>query len=150
MAKPHSPKKSARQKRAGFSKPVMGILIAVIAAASIVAFSMGPNTSKSVFASQKKYKGTKPVVQDKQTGQPRIPTDAEVQEMVASLSTLASRPENLPQTATNGGAIAIDLQGGYGGVFLARLNPDLTWETKCVFTFEEGAEFLGLVEDSTE
>jgi len=32
---------------------------------------------------------------------------------------------------------------------LARPNADGTWETKCVFTLEEGAEFLGLVEDDS-
>jgi len=30
---------------------------------------------------------------------------------------------------------------------LARPNEDGTWETRCVFTVEEGAAFLGLVED---
>jgi len=32
---------------------------------------------------------------------------------------------------------------------LARPADDGTFETRCVFTFEEGAEFLGLVEDDS-
>jgi hypothetical protein len=43
----------------------------------------------------------------------------------------------------------MDLDGGFNGVVLARPNGDGTWETKCVFTLEEGAEFLGIVEDDS-
>ena len=32
-------------------------------------------------------------------------------------------------------------------MLLARPADDGSWETLCVFTFDEGAEFLGLVED---
>jgi hypothetical protein len=42
----------------------------------------------------------------------------------------------------------VDLGGGFGGVMLARPAADGSWETLCVFTFEEGAAFLGLVEAS--
>ena len=86
---------------------------------------------------------------DKQTGQQRLPNQEEVDEVVASLSVLTNRPENLSQTPTASGAITVDLEGGFGGVMLGRPNVDGTWETKCVFTFAEGAEFLGLVEDNS-
>ena len=43
--------------------------------------------------------------------------------------------------------MTVDLDGGFGGILLARPNDDGTWETRCVFTLEEGAEFLGLVVD---
>jgi hypothetical protein len=33
-------------------------------------------------------------------------------------------------------------------VMLARPNADGTWETRCVFTMDEGLRFLGLVEQS--
>jgi hypothetical protein len=100
---------------------------------------------------QKRFKGTRPLIVDRQTGQQRLPNQEEVDEAVASLSVLANRPEDLPQVPVAGGGVGIDLEGGYGGVMLGRPNPDGTFETKCVFTFEEGAEFLGLVEDdSTE
>jgi hypothetical protein len=78
-----------------------------------------------------------------------MPTQEEIDETVANLSVLADRQENLPQTATASGAVTVDLEGGYGGVLLARPNDDGGWETKCVFTFAEGAEFLGLVEENS-
>jgi hypothetical protein len=100
---------------------------------------------------QKRYKATRPLVVDRQTGQARLPNQEEIDETVASLSVLANRPEDLPQTSAAAGGVSIDLEGGYAGVMLGRPNADGTWETKCVFTFAEGTEFLGLVEDdSTE
>jgi hypothetical protein len=146
-------KSSNKLKKNGhvrFSNPMIAIVIAISAIAAI-SFSLNARTSNRVYASPKKYKGTKEVVVDRQTGQRRLPNQAEVDEMVATLSTLASRPEGLPQTPGVVGGMTVDLQGSYGGVMLARPNEDLSWESKCVFTFAEGAEFLGLVaDDSTE
>jgi len=45
--------------------------------------------------------------------------------------------------------VTVDLNGGYNGVLLGRPGNDGSFETMCVFTFEEGAEFLGLVEDTS-
>jgi hypothetical protein len=95
---------------------------------------------------QGRYRATRPIVFDQQTGRSRMPTAREVEELVNTLSTLAKRPESLPETATPGGGITVDLEGGFAGVMLARPNDDGTFETKCVFTLEEGAEFMGLVE----
>ena len=78
-----------------------------------------------------------------------MPTQEEIDQIVSNLSTLANRPEDLPQTPVAGGGVSIDVQGGYGGVMLARPNADGTWETKCVFTLAEGAEFLGLVDENS-
>ena len=101
-------------------------------------------------AKAKHYKGTRAYVVDKETGAVRMPTQQEVDEVVANLSALGQRPaENLQQAPQSDGAVAVDLDGGFGGILLARPNADGTWETKCVFTLEEGAEFLGLVEDTT-
>ena len=44
----------------------------------------------------------------------------------------------------------MSLDGSLQGVILARPNADGSYETKCVFTFEEGAEFLGLVADDAQ
>lgn len=96
---------------------------------------------------QKKYKPTKPIAVDKQTGKPRMPTEAEVEELVSNLATLTARPTELPEAPAQAGGIAVDLEGGFNGVMLARPNEDGSLETRCVFTFEEGIEFLGLVED---
>ena len=85
---------------------------------------------------------------DKQSGDVRMPTQQEVDEVVANLSTLGQRPtEALQQSSQASGAVSVDLDGGFGGIILARPNGDGTWETRCVFTLEEGAEFLGIVED---
>ena len=101
-------------------------------------------------AKAKHYKGTRAFVVDKATGAVRMPTQQEVDEVVANLSTFGQRPaEALQQTPQSNGAVSVDLDGGFGGILLARPNEDGTWETKCVFTLEEGAEFLGLVEDTT-
>ncbi|HEY7546716.1 MAG TPA: hypothetical protein VID27_17625, partial [Blastocatellia bacterium] len=100
---------------------------------------------------QKRFKATRPVVVDQQTGEMRMPTKQEIDEMVENLAVLAKRPtEGLQQSSLASGGIAVDLDGGFGGVMLARPNDDGTWETKCVFTFEEGIAFLGLVEDKSQ
>ena len=138
-----------------FPRTMIAILVGAVAIASIAILSLGMTSSSNQAQastktpSQKRFKGTLPIVVDKQTGQQRLPHQEEVDEVVASLSVLTNRPENLSQTPTASGAITVDLEGGFGGVMLARPNADGTWETKCVFTFAEGAEFLGLVEDNS-
>jgi len=143
------------------SRAALVILIGAIATlASVVILPLGANSTNGVSAStdpastqvsQKRYKATRPTIVDRQTGQLRMATKQEIEEQVQSLSTLAKSPsEGLQQTSLASGAIAVDLDGAFGGVMLARPNADGTWETKCVFTFEEGAEFLGLVEDNSQ
>jgi hypothetical protein len=99
----------------------------------------------------KRYKATRPFVVDKQSGEVRMPTQQEVDEVVANLAALGQRPdESLQQTSQAAtGAVGLDLDGGFAGVLLARPNADGTWQTRCVFTLEEGAEFLGIVEDDS-
>ena len=144
MRNSHKARKSPKTGRAGFSGVKIAVALAVIAMVSAVVFLTG---TKSSNASPKKYKATREIVVDKETGQRRMPTEAEIDETIANLSQLANRPENLPATEGAGGAEMVDLEGGYNGVMLARPTADGSLETKCVFTFEEGAEFLGLVED---
>jgi hypothetical protein len=163
VKKSRSMKKSAKLKKDSrhLSRATLAILLGVIAAISVIVIALaGAGSSDGVAAStnpkpaqktQKRYKATRPTVVDEQTGQLRMPTRQEIDEMVASLATLAKRPtEGLQQTALSNGAIAVDLDGGYGGVVLARPRGDGSWETKCVFTIEEGAAFLGLVEDNSQ
>ncbi len=96
---------------------------------------------------------TGPLVPSSSTSNPErsgCPTQQEVDEVVANLTALGQRPaESLSQSTQAGGAVTVDLDGGFAGVLLARPNGDGTWETKCVFTLEEGAEFLGIVEDDS-
>jgi len=129
---------------------LLGAAAAVSIAVVALAGSIGAAAPNDVAdqAKARHYKGTRAFVVDKATGAVRLPTQQEVDEVVANLSALGQRPaENLQQTPQANGAVVIDLDGGFNGVMLARPNEDGTWETKCVFTVEEGAEFLGLVED---
>ena len=163
MKKSRSVKKPAKFKKnsAHLSRAAFGILLGVIAVISVVVLSLaGGGSSNGVAASsnptltpvtQKRYKATRPLVADRQTGQLRVPTQQEVDEVVQSLATLSKRPaEGLQQASVASGGVAVDLDGGFGGIMLARPNADGTWETKCVFTFEEGAEFLGLLEENSQ
>ena len=144
MRNSHKARRSLKKGRAGFSGVKIVILLGVVAVVSAMVFLTG---TKSSNASPKKYKATREIVVDQQSGQRRMPTQEEIDEVVTNLSTLANRPENLPSTEGAAGAEMVDLEGGYNGVMLARPNADGSLETRCVFTFEEGAEFLGLVED---
>ena len=119
--------------------------------AAIAAFAMAIAVAAPVAAAAaapKKFKATRAIVVDKQTGALRMPTPEEVDAVVATISALGQRPdEGLVQTTQPSGAVGLDLAGGFGGVLLARPSEDGTWETLCVFTLEEGAAFLGLVEE---
>jgi hypothetical protein len=94
----------------------------------------------------KKYVATRDITVDKQTGQLRRPTAEETEALVAQLTAMTNQSaEGLQQTSgTNG--VFVDLQDRFQSTVLARPNPDGTSEMRCVTTFEEAAEFLGLVE----
>jgi len=133
----------------------LGLLSVAMAALSIAiaSFAGGTPVSAQTQSGQvkaKHYKGTRPFVVDKQSGEVRMPTQQEVDEVVANLAALGQRPdESLQQTSQATGAVGLDLDGGFAGVLLARPDADGTWQTRCVFTLEEGAEFLGIVEDDS-
>ena len=78
-----------------------------------------------------------------------LPTQEEIDQVVSNLAQLANRPEELPSVQATNGGVAVDLGGGFGGVMLARPGSDGGFEMKCVFSLEEGAEFLGLVEETS-
>jgi hypothetical protein len=147
MTKPNAGRRSRKPGRAGFPTLKIAIVVGLIAAVSLGVFLA--SGAKSSNAAQKRYKATREIVVDKQTGQRRMPTQEEIDQTVANLSELANRPENVPETQGAGDAIVADLAGGYGGVMLVRPAENGNWETRCVFTFEEGADFLGLVEDNS-
>jgi hypothetical protein len=120
---------------------VLATLTAAVVA--VAAFAMPAGA-----AAPKKFKATRAIVVDKATGALRLPTPAEVDAVVTTLTVLGQQPaDSLPSTAGPRGGVTMDLAGGFAGVLLARPNEDGTWETRCVFTVEEGAEFLGLVEE---
>jgi hypothetical protein len=118
--------------------------------AAIAAFAMAIAVAAPVAAAAapKKFKATRAFVVDQQSGTLRMPTAAEVDAVVTTLTALGQQPaENLTESTQLNGAVGLELAGGFTGIVLARPNGDGTWETRCVFTVEEGAEFLGLVED---
>ena len=162
MKKSRYVKKPAEFKKssAHLSRAALVILLGVISAISVVVISLAvAGSSNGVAASmnpahaqvnKKRYKATRPLVVDQQTGQLRMPTKQEINESLQNLATLAKREsEGLQQSSVASGGVVVDLDGGFGGVMLARPNADGSWETRCVFTFEEGVEFLGLVEDKS-
>ena len=141
-----------------FSKFTVLIVLGVIAVAAAgfgMFLSKYPNTvkaqSRAVYNAPdgKRYVATKNIVVDKDTGQARRPNDQELKQLVENLTVLTRRSdENLTSVAGVNGGVSMDLDGGFAGTVLARPNPDGTMETKCVFTFEEAAEFLGVVVDN--
>ena len=125
-----------------------GLLLAILILTPGAALNATTQSPPVQAAKGKSYKATRAFVVDKETGKSRLPTQQEVDEVVANLSALGQRPTDTLQTSSQAsGAVTVALDGGFGGILLARPNDDGTWETKCVFTLEEGAEFLGLVAD---
>jgi len=90
----------------------------------------------------KKYRATSAIVVDKQTGQRRLPTEKEVDDLVATLARLSTQASK-PVVSSSGRSMVLD--SGYEGIVLGRANEDGSLETRCVYSFEEGAAFLGLV-----
>lgn len=96
----------------------------------------------------KKFIATRAITIDAQTGALRIPTAEETQKLVDGLAALTNRSTEGLQTITAAnGTKAVNLEDRFQSVILVRPNPDGSSETKCVTTFEEAANFLGLVED---
>src|SRR5262245_55528872 len=151
---------SARSREASVSRATRrGILLRIASVLAVVSVAMaGMALAASSNSEQrqveqgqvkeKRYKATRAFVVDKATGTVRMPTQQEVDEVVATLSALGQRPaEDLSQATQTNGALTLDLGGGYNGIFLAQPRAGGGWETKCVFTIEEGAEFVELVDD---
>jgi hypothetical protein len=93
----------------------------------------------------RKFRATRPIVVDAASGQPRLPDAQELAQVVAQLDALTQRSETLTPESSSSGVMKVDLEGGYGGLMLARPDGAGGFETLCVFTFAEGADFLGLV-----
>ena len=93
----------------------------------------------------RKFRATRPILMDAATVYPRLPDAQELAQVVAQLDALTQRPETLTPESAAAGTVKVDLQGGYAGLMLARPDGSGGVETLCVFTFAEGADFLGLV-----
>lgn len=122
-----------------------GVMLTMVTCAMpTVAAAQPPTSQPTPGARSHRYRPTTPFVRDQQTGQRRLPTETEVAQLVESLATLTQRPDTLPEVQAGSG-VAVDLQAGFNGVFLGRASEDGSIETRCVFTFQEGIDFLGLV-----
>ncbi len=97
------------------------------------------------------YTATRAIAMDSATGKYRKPNAAEIKELVAELKAMTRQPVATAMTATahDTGGVTAKLDKAFGGVVLARPKADGSFETRCVFTFEEGAAFLGLVANAT-
>lgn len=152
---------SSKKDKKRFSKLTSLIILGAIAFAviGIGIFNSSQSSTVTVSAAEpqptpkgnKKYIATRKIIVDKETKELRKPTQEEVDNLVVELEDLTKRPtENLTTTALPNGGEAVDLDSGYAGVIISRPNSDGTLETRCVFSFEEAAEFLGLEQDLTQ
>lgn len=99
----------------------------------------------------KKYIATRQITVDQQTGTLRLPTPEETQSLVDNLIALTNQStDGLQASALPSGAVSVDLQERFEQVTIARPNADGTSEVRCVASFEEAADFLGLVEDTRQ
>jgi len=116
-----------------------------------LALSLGVGAAEAADTSVK-YAATRAIAMDNVTGKYRKPNAAEIEKLVADLKALTKQPDAVAMTSTarNTGGVTAKLDKAFGGVVLARPRADGSIETRCVFTFEEGAEFLGLVARATK
>ena len=120
-------------------------------ASCALALSLGVGAADAADDSVK-FKATRNIAVDTATGKFRKPNAAEIEKLVADLRAMTRHPvaTAMTSTARDTGGITAKLDGEFGGVVLARPRADGSIETRCVFTFEEGAAFLGLVADATK
>ena len=120
-------------------------------ASCALALSLGVGAADAAEGSVK-YTATRAIAVDSATGKHRKPNAAETEKLVAELKAMTRQPiaTAMSPTARNTGGVTAKLDGQFGGVVLARPRADGSIETRCVFTFEEGAEFLGLVANATK
>ena len=119
-------------------------------ASCALALSLGVGIADAA-ESKANFKATRDITVDSVTGKVRKPDSAELAKLVADLKAMTRQTSLAAPGATlPNGARYLNLDGGHAGVMLARPNPDGTWDTRCVFTFEEAAAFLGLVSDDAQ
>ena len=127
------------------------VLVSVLSVVLLCSWASTAAAQQNQPQQKKKYTATRAIVMDSQSGELRMPTVQETQELVDSLIVLMNRStEGLQMTTLPNGAHAVNLENRFQSVMLARPNPDGTSETRCVATFEEAADFLGLVEDKSQ
>lgn len=92
------------------------------------------------------YRGTKAIIFDQETKQLRKPTMAEVALMVQHLRQMTAKPaQAIAGRVQSNGTRQGSIDGEHANVVVARATEDGAYETLCVQTFDEAADFLGLV-----
>jgi hypothetical protein len=98
-------------------------------------------------ASREQWVGTRAIVRDVTTGKVRKPTAREANELASTIKKLTARPAAVrTEAASPRGGV---WEAAPEQVLIARANPEGGMETLCVQTFEEAADFLGLVKQSS-
>lgn len=98
-------------------------------------------------AARENWVGTRAILRDAQTGQLRKPTATETRELVKTMRALTARPiVRIEGATTQGGVAEVPPQQ----VIIARATEEGGMETICVASFEEAANFLGLVNQPAE
>jgi hypothetical protein len=96
-------------------------------------------------ASRETWVGTRAIVRDAKSGKLRKPTATETRDMVKSIKQLTARPSVRTEGASAQGGVS---EAAPAQVVIARATEEGGMETLCVQTFEEAAQFLGLVKQS--
>ena len=92
------------------------------------------------------WTGSKAIIIDQETKQLRKPTMSEVALMVQHLRRMTSRPARaIASRVQSNGVRQGSIEGDQANVVVARATEDGQYETLCVQTFDEAADFLGLV-----
>lgn len=111
------------------------------AAAKRAAAAPAPSVMK-----QELWQGSRAIIFDQETKQLRKPTMAEVAQMVRHLRQMTSKPvQAIAGRVQSNGVRQGSLEGEQANVVVARAKEDGQYETLCVQTFDEAADFLGLV-----
>jgi hypothetical protein len=119
--------------------------LALAAAALLGVATAAPSPAEAAPGQAKKYVAKQKIHRDAATGQLRLPTPEETAELVATLEQLTNRSsEGLASHEGLNGAQVVALDGRFAGVVLSKPREDGSFETHCVWTFEQAAAFLGL------
>jgi hypothetical protein len=134
---------------------VVCAVLAFDASARVIVVSGSPRLMKSAAKAEvagerqvagERWVATKAILRDAATGKLRKPTDAETRDLVRTIRELTARAAAAPRrvVAADGETQALADEAP-AQVLIARATADGQHETLCVQTFEEAADFLGLV-----
>lgn len=148
-----------RRRLLSLGVTVVSLTLGFSASAAVKFVTESPRTAKvdaaekqrQVTANAGKWIGTRAIIRDEATGQLRKPTRTEVASMIQSLQRLTTPPTTSikGRVMANGTTRQGSINGGFATVVLGRATADGSIETRCVQTFEEGVEFLGLADEDS-